>query len=89
MELLGVERRLQIFYRKGNGLVAEYPVDLDVDILKQAIKAMKNDELLYRPYALSQSQTKRLLKNLGLDLKIERKYYRYFLDCTGIYNKNK
>ena len=86
MKLLGVERSLTIYNRKNNELVVEYPIELELDMLKLIVKGIKHDELLYRTYRLNKSQVKKLLTNLNLDVMIEMKTYRYFLDCSGIYD---
>jgi len=88
MKLLSVERWLQIFDKKSHELMAEHPVNVETERLRQIVKPMKGDELLYRPYALSKLQIKRLLANMDLHLLIELKSYHYFLDCTGIYDDN-
>lgn len=89
MKLISVERSLQVFYRKNDELVIEYPVEMELDILKHVVKGMKNDEQLYRNYHLNKSQTIKILSKLNLCMKVEMKTYRYFLDCTGIYDWNK
>jgi len=88
VKLLSVDRSLEIFDKKSNELVAEYPIKLELEILSGIVKKIKNDELLYRQYNLSKRQTKILLTYLNLDLMIEMKSYRYFLACSGNYNWN-
>lgn len=89
MKLISVERSIQVFYRKSDELVIEYPLQIELDILKQIIKGMKNDKQLYLSYHLSKSQTIKILSMINLDVKVEMKTYRYFLDCTGIYEESK
>jgi hypothetical protein len=86
MKLLSVERSIVVFHRKNENLVAEYPVNLDLNLIVQIVKPGKNDPLLYGVYRLSQLQTKKLLAQIGSDLIVEKKTYRYVLECTGIYD---
>lgn len=86
MKLLGVERILEVFEREGEALVAEYPVNLDIDILAKIVKPGIDDPLLYGHYPLGRFQTKKLLAEMNLYLMIETKTYRYFLSCFGIYD---
>jgi hypothetical protein len=86
MKLLKVERSLQIFDKKSEELIAEYPVNVELEPLRNIVKPIKNDDPLYRPYALSKVQVKKLLANMSLHLMIEMKTYHYFLDCSGIYD---
>ena len=87
MKLISVERSLQIFNKKNRELVAEYPVTLELDFLKQIVKGIKHDKLLYRPYSLNKSQATKLLTNLKLNMMIEMKTYLYVLDCSGNYDR--
>ncbi|HWD89618.1 MAG TPA: hypothetical protein VG367_15910 [Mucilaginibacter sp.] len=79
MESPKVERSLQIFDRKSEKLLAEYPVALELDTLIKIIKPMMGDPLLYRPYPLSQRETEKLLTQMNIDLMVETKSYHYFL----------
>jgi hypothetical protein len=87
MKLISVERSLQIFNKKNRELVAEYPVTLELDFLKQIVKEIKHDKLLYRPYSLNKSQATKLLTNLKLNMMMEMKTYLYVLDCSSNYDR--
>ncbi|WP_426667005.1 DUF7683 domain-containing protein [Mucilaginibacter sp. McL0603] len=89
MKLISVERSLQVFDKKSEELVIEYAVTLDLDSIIKIVKPLKSDPKLYRPYALSQLQIKKLLAKINLDLIMEMKTYHYFLDCSGIYDWDK
>ena len=89
MKLLSVERHLEIFPRKGENLVAEIPITLDIEILKAIVKSRKNDNLLYMNYGLNKHQVSHLLNLANIDMIVEYKTYRYYLSCVGVYDYNK
>jgi hypothetical protein len=85
MKLLSVERSVAIFDKKTEKLLKEYPVELELSILKEIVKQGKNDELLYSPYKLNKHQVEKLFKKIGINMLIETKSYYYSLECYGNY----
>lgn len=86
MKLINIERSLSIFEKKSDDLLIEFPVDLDINELKEIVHQKKHDDLLYLPYGLNKSQTNRLIKKMGINLIVELKTYIYILECHGIYD---
>ncbi|WP_454800708.1 DUF7683 domain-containing protein [Mucilaginibacter phyllosphaerae] len=83
--LIRVERFLGIYNRKGDDLVTEISLNVDIEALRKFIKPFNGDELFYRPLQLNKIQTKQLLKLINVDVIIEMKSYCYVLECTGVY----
>lgn len=86
MKLQSVERSLTLFHKKTEDLIVEYPIQLEVSVLKEIVKQRRNDNLLYCPYKLNKIQIDKLTKLLNIDLLVEMKTYGYYLECHGNYD---
>ncbi len=85
MNLIGVNRVLEIYRRSDNEFVSEIPLNLTVDRLREIVTARTNDDLLYLPYELNSQQAESLTALINASVDLELSYF--ILECHGIYEK--
>lgn len=93
-KLIRTDRSINI-YRKSESKYLEDPIEeievnnISFDFLKQLVQANSDDPMLCDTYLLNEDQITKLNTHLRIPIVPDFGMFEYFLECYGIYEKEK
>ena len=84
--LISVNSFVEEYFRIGDNLNKEYLInEISLDVLKEIIPNVENDDELYLSYSLTESMVEKINNNLKQPIIFDFEKFEYFLQRYGRY----